>query len=221
MLGIAILTRQWAVLVALPLIAALPRHRRNIVLVGGAVVAAGLLPFMIADRAGVLSAVLARNIATNENTLLQRLPIPSGVTAPIARIGPVLASAVIAAVLERRWKALSPERIMVVGATTACLATRMLLDTFFLYYLAPLTVFLVVSDVATRWRGLLACLWIALAWAVWLTPASTPRGDAAHAAALFVLSAAGLGAGLILAWHRPIRSQTIESAVAIEGADRD
>ena len=205
-MGGALLTRQWAVLVVLPLLAAAPRPRllRTAASALG-VFLVGVLPFYLADPGGVTRALSAHDFTRGLYSLPDSIPVVWRHAAAVARVGPVLGAVVGSAVLRLRWRQTvgGPTPAALVGAVVACLALRPMLDVLYLYYLAPLAVFLIVADVAGRWRGVLGGLWLAVLWDVSVTPGTSPTADLLYSAAFFALFAVAGAAGVAKAWHRP------------------
>lgn len=190
----AVLTRQWSLLVAAPVLATLPWRT----LVRSAAAAAGtlaiaLVPLWLMGNPGLVDAFSAYNrLQVSDATVVGRWLAATGdvtTLAPYVRLLPtVMAVALTALVLVRRWRDAS---FLVPLAVTA-LCARLLVETVpYLYYWAPVVVLLLL---APRWRHRLVAVALSVALAltaVVVTPLTTP----------LVTVAVWLGASLVVPWY--------------------
>lgn len=193
LLGGALLTRQWALLAMLPLLAAAPPGRRvGLAGTSSAVFAAVVLPFALADPAGTLQALIARHAIATDLSLVGHLRLSGQVAFTVSRGGPIFAALALSAVLAWRWQDQPPGPTPLVGGILACLCMRTILDSaFFAYYLVPISVFVVVVTAAGILRPHLGVLWLVLLSLLTLTsPVSGPIRGIAYAACVFTLSLA-------------------------------
>jgi hypothetical protein len=151
--GVAFLTKQFAVLVLVPAIAAAPdwRARRRILLPAVAVTVAGLLPFLlVAPRATLenLSGIGSAGAVAGA-TILSVTHAPATVVSAVARDFPI-AFALLAAWWARRRSGsdlLSTAPLL--GLVLACLASRLVFESvIFPYYLLGASVAFVLVDLA-------------------------------------------------------------------------
>ena len=210
-LGIALLTRQWALLVALPLVVAAPEAARvRVVCVAGGLFLAGLLPFLLGDPDGAIRALRAGNSLRNGQSLVGHLPLTPRLVFAFSRGAPVIGAMVLAVVLAWRWQRVVPLAAGVLGAVVAGVAFRTGFDAaFFAYYLGPLSAFVVVA-VMTRLVPVVAgVVWLVLLLVVTSTaPVGGPFPGLVVAWCVFLGSVTAAAWGLWLAWTRvtPARS---------------
>jgi hypothetical protein len=163
--GFACATRQWALLPAAMLPVDLPDARVRFTAVAGAVAAAVTAPFLLADPAGLVTALRAVKIV-KATTVVGRLPLADGQIALVARVGPLLATgALVLLVVLRRGRArMSPiaRESVVLGALAAVVARLVFEPVLYPYYLAPAAVLGVLWGAASARR----LLGVALAAAV-------------------------------------------------------
>ena len=159
-LGMALCTRQWALL-PLVVIAAYPSNRR-VPFVAGAVGVVALVcgPFLVADADHFLAAIQARDVIRSM-TIIGRT-LPAEVIHLLARAGPLVLAAGLAWVFWRGWRRRSPDRDGrgLAAAIVAVLLARLVFEpVLYQYYLAPAAVVGVIWA-STSARGLalvLAC----------------------------------------------------------------
>jgi hypothetical protein len=151
--GAAFLTKQFAVLVLVPALIALPdgRARARVLLPAAAVTAAGLLPFLaVAPRATLenLSGIGSGGAVAGA-TILSILHASSTVASAVARDFPVGFALLASWWARRRSRSdlMSPAPLL--GLVLACLASRLVFESvIFPYYLLAASVAFVVLDLA-------------------------------------------------------------------------
>jgi hypothetical protein len=194
--GAAFLTKQFAVLVFVPAVVALPDGwtRRRVALPAAAVAVAGLLPFLaVAPRATIenVSGIGAGGAVAGA-TILSILHASSTVQSAVARDFPV-GFAVLAswwALRRRRSELLSAGPLL--GLVLACLASRLVFESvIFPYYLLAASVAFVLLDLAIGRLPDRSLAWVA-ATAVFVTIHPANRTvDALGTLILAVLAVAG------------------------------
>jgi heme/copper-type cytochrome/quinol oxidase subunit 2 len=166
--GVAILTRQWAVLVAL-VVAPLTGTRRNFLLyaAGGAVVCvAGLAPLLLAGNPGVFDALTGNKAAITGHTFVGRLVGEGGSdTLDFVRLIPLALVAVLAVWLTFTKKA---NMYWLAPLAVTALAARMLFDVAaYTYYWAPICIILLLVRGGKFLTPALAAVSSVLAWALY------------------------------------------------------
>jgi hypothetical protein len=208
--GAAFLCKQFAILPFVAVLAAAPswRDRGRSFLPALGLVAAGVLPFYVADPADTLHAMSAVYVAgvnvVKTSTVLGLLGIDEHLKLEIARDAPLVGAVILAS--WARWR--RPDGLLapapLVGLALACLALRLVFEVSILdyYYLAVGAVLLVLDFVRGR-VPVLAAAWIVatrygLNWLI--TTASPPVIAWVFLAA--ALLAAGIGVAVVLRTSR-------------------
>jgi hypothetical protein len=209
--GLAFLTKQFAVLALVPVLVAAPDGptRRRILGPAAAVVAAGLVPFMVvAPRATLenLSGIGAGGAVAGA-TVLSLLHVSSTVSSTVARDFPV-GFAVLASWWARRRissRLLAPGPLL--GLVLACLASRLVFESVvFPYYLLAASVAFVLLDLAIGRLPDRSLAWVAATAAfVTIHPASTT----VDAFGTLILAVIAVACG----WHEAMDGAAGESRV--------
>ncbi len=195
--GLAFITKQFAILVLLPALAAAPdlRARVRLVVPSVAVFGAAILPFvMTAPRATLdnLSGFSAGGAAAG-STVLTLLGVTGNVASAVARDAPVvfaLGASIWAA--RRLGRSLGrPEAL--VALTLACVGSRLVFESvIFPYYLLATSVLFFMLDLVARRSPYLSLAWSAgAAFFVALRPAN----DAVDAFGTLILAVISVSAG--------------------------
>ena len=195
--GLAFITKQFAILVLLPALAAAPDLRARVRLVAPsvAVFGAAILPFMVtAPRATLdnLSGFSAGGAAAG-STVLTLLGVTGNVASAVARDAPVAfaaAASIWAAHRLGRWLG-RPEAL--VALALACVGSRLVFESvIFPYYLLATSVFFFMLDLVARRSPYRSLAWSAgAAFFVALHPAN----DAVDAFVTLALAVVSVGAG--------------------------
>ena len=165
LLGLAVLNKQYALLLVLPTIVVAPSKvpRLQVALAALVVLAAGIVPFLLAAPQATLEnfSGFSAGGAVSGATLLSISGVKGDVASAVARDAPVLfAAAVCAVALIRRgdWLA-RPQALVAIGL--ACISGRLVFESviFAYYLLAPSVLFLMLDLVARRsaYRSLAWC----------------------------------------------------------------
>jgi Glycosyltransferase family 87 len=152
LIALAVLSQQFAVLVAVPLLVVAPIHRRASFAVAGLATAALVaLPLLIASSGHNAHAVLlgTGNTAYNDGTLVSTLHLEGGALFLVARLIPIACSFVLAAwLVHRLGRPASREPVVLVSLVALCLSLRLIFEpSLYGYYFMALAVALVVVDV--------------------------------------------------------------------------
>jgi hypothetical protein len=154
--GLAVLTKQFALLLVLPAVVVAPdaRARLRLGVTTVVVAAAGLLPFLISAPRATLEnfSGFSAGGAVSGATVLSLSGVSGTVTSAVARDAPVLFAAVVCLwALSRRGSWLRrPESLVALGL--ACVSGRLVFESvvFPYYLLAPSVLFFVLDLVARR-----------------------------------------------------------------------
>jgi hypothetical protein len=164
--ALAVLSQQYALLVAAPLLVLAPAHRRARFFAGGAGAAALVVtPFLAAGSTGVLRAIALGSGANASvgGTMMWYVTHQGPAMVMLSRILPIILAIAAAVFVTRRLgpAALTPPAL---GSLVAfCLSLRLLFEqNFFAYYLMALVVALILADVVrSNIRGSLVA-WLAV-----------------------------------------------------------
>jgi hypothetical protein len=165
LVAVAVLSQQFALLAAAPLLVLAPRSRRFRFVAGAAGAAAVIVgPFLMAGSRGVLRAITIGSGDTPSigGTVMWYLTHQGPAVVLFSRVLPIVLALATAALVSRRFgtAALTPT---VVGSLVAfCLSLRLLFEqNFFAYYVLALVVTLILADVVRgNVRGSLVA-WVA------------------------------------------------------------
>lgn len=179
LLGLAFLTKQFAVLILVPAAVAAPdrRIRVRLLVPAAAVTVAGLLPFLAADPRTTLQNLsgIGAAGAVSGTTVLSLLHASPDLTSAVARDVPVV-FALAASWWARRRLGGSPfPPVALLGLVLACLASRLVFESvIFPYYLLAASVAFLVLDLVRGEVPDRSLAWIAASAAfVVLHPANT------------------------------------------------
>ncbi len=197
--GLAVLTKQFALLLVLPAVLVAPdaRSRLRLSLTTVVVAAAGLLPFLVSAPRATLENFSGFSVggAVSGATVLTLSGVSGTVASAVARDAPVLfAAAVCLWALSRRGPWLRrPEALVALGL--ACVSGRLVFESvvFPYYLLAPSVLFFLLDLVARRspYRSLAWCAGAAFFVAV------RPGNQAVDAFGTLVFALLAVGAGIL------------------------
>ncbi len=198
LLGLAVLTKQYALLLVLPTIVVAPSKvpRLQVALAALVVLAAGIVPFFLAAPQATLEnfSGFSAGGAVSGATLLSISGVKGDVASAVARDAPVLfAAAVCALALLRRGDWLTrPQALVAIGL--ACISGRLVFESviFAYYLLAPSVLFLMLDLVARRsaYRSVAWCAGAAFFVAI------HPGNTAVDAFGTFVFAVLAVAAGI-------------------------
>jgi len=166
--GVAVLTKQFALLLLLPALVAVPDRRSRLTVAGGAavVVAAGLLPFLVVDPRATLenlSGFSAGGAAAGQ-TVLTLAGVRGTVASAVARDAPLLFAA-LACVWALRRPGLRLDRpTNLVALALVCAGSRLVFESVvFPYYLLAASVLVFLLDLVARRSPHWSLAWCAAA----------------------------------------------------------
>lgn len=197
--GIALLCKQFSVLLLLPALAAAPASRSRIRLGGTAalVVAAGLLPFLAVAPRTTLDNLsgFGSGGAVSGLTVLTLAGVTGGIASAVARDAPVVFALVVCLWAARRPGRPASGPVGLVALALVCTSSRLVFESvvFPYYLLAPSVLFLLLDLVARRspHRSLAWCA--AAAFFV----AFRPAGHAVAAFGTLLLAVTAVAAGFL------------------------
>jgi Glycosyltransferase family 87 len=204
--GVAVLTKQFAVLLLLPALAAAP-DRRSRLWVGGsalAVFAAGILPFLVVDPQATLenlSGFSAGGAAAGQ-TVLTVAGVHGTVASAVARDAPLVFALVVCVWVHRRLgpRIGCPETL--VALALVCTGSRLVFESvIFPYYLLAASVLVLLLDLVARRSPHWSLTWCAAAaFFVALHPGN--RAVAAFGTLFLAVAVVALGCRPLLGAHR-------------------
>ena len=152
LIGLAILSQQFAILIAVPLLILAPPARRLRFLIGAAAIAVVIsLPFIVASAGHTTHDVLLGSGATASDggTLVAHLRLLGGALFVVSRICPVVISLVLSIyVVRRRGREAAFEPVAFVSLITLSLSMRLVFEaSIYGYYFMALAVALVLLEV--------------------------------------------------------------------------
>lgn len=154
--GAAFLTKQFAILMLIPALVAVPetRSRFHLLISAAAIFSLGILPFLIVNPAATLDNVSGFSVggATGGSTVLSLLGVTGNLASAIARDAPVAFALAACLWARRRLGDLVSRPETYVGLTLACVASRLVFESviFPYYLLAGSVVFFMLDLVAGR-----------------------------------------------------------------------
>jgi hypothetical protein len=166
--GAAVLTKQFAVLLLLPALAAAPDRRTRLTVTGGAaaVVAAGLLPFLVVDPRATLenlSGFSAGGAAAGQ-TVLTLAGVHGTVASAVARDAPLVFAAAACLWAARRPGLRIDRPVNLVALGLVCAGSRLVFESVvFPYYLLAASVLVFVLDLVARRSAHWSLAWCAAA----------------------------------------------------------
>ena len=165
LVALAVLSQQYALLVAAPLLVVAPQGRRARFIVGAAGAAAVIVgPFLMAGSPGVLRAITigSGDTPSTGGAMMWYLTHQGPAMVLLSRVLPIVLALAAAAVVSRRLgpAALRPPTLS--SLIAFCLSLRLLFEqNFFAYYVVALVIALILADVARgNVRGSLVA-WVA------------------------------------------------------------
>jgi hypothetical protein len=166
--GAAFLTKQFAVLLLLPGLAAAPdaRSRERTALAAAVVFAAGILPFLIAAPRATLENLsgFSAGGAVAGSTALTLLGVTGTVASAVARDAPVAFAAVVCLWAVRRFGASLQRPELLVALALGCMGSRLVFESvIFPYYLLGTSVLIFLVDLVARRSPHRSLAWCAAA----------------------------------------------------------
>lgn len=178
LLGVAFLSKQFAVLVLVPLTVAAPgrRDRVRLLVAAGAVAVAALAPFALAAPHATLTNLsgFGAGGAVTGTTVLSLLHGSGTLASAIARDAPVVFAVAVCPWLRRRTGSSLRRPVPLLGLVLVCLASRLVFESvIFPYYLLAASVVFFALDLAARRLPYRSMAWCAVSAAfVGLHPAN-------------------------------------------------
>jgi hypothetical protein len=166
--GVAVLTKQFAVLLLLPALVAAPDRRSRLALVGAAfaVFGAGILPFLAVDPRATLenlSGFSAGGAATGQ-TVLSLVGVRGTVASAVARDAPVLGALAVCVWAVRRPGLHADRPTTLVALALVCTGSRLVFESVvFPYYLLAASVLVLLLDQVARRSPHWSLTWCAAA----------------------------------------------------------
>jgi len=166
--GLAVLTKQFAVLLLLPALVAAPGWRARTTTAGSAVVVflAGILPFFVVDPRATLenlSGFSAGGAAAGQ-TVLSLAGVHGTVASAVARDAPVLFALVVCVWAARRPDVHAERAVTLVALALVCTGSRLVFESVvFPYYLLAASVLVFLLDLVARRSPHWSLAWCAAA----------------------------------------------------------
>jgi len=197
--GMAFLTKQFAVLVLVPVLVAAPdgRTRGRVLLPAVAITAAGLLPFLLVAPRATLENVsgIGAGGAVAGATILSVMHASSAVQSAVARDFPVGFALIASVWARRRLRSDLIDAGPLLGLVLACLASRLVFESvIFPYYLLAASVAFLLLDLALGRLPDRSLAWIAATAAF---VAVHPANRTVDAVGTLILAAIAVACGLI------------------------
>jgi hypothetical protein len=196
--GAAFLTKQFAVLLLVPALAAAPGmvERLRMAIAATVVFAAGLLPFLASDPRATLDNLsgFSAGGAVAGSTVLSLAGVSGGGASAVARDAPVIFAVVVCLWARRRLGPMLGRPQALVALALACVGSRLVFESvIFPYYLLAASVLFFMLDLVAR-----RCPYLSLAWcaAAAFFVAFRPGSPAVGAIGTLLLALAAVGAGL-------------------------
>jgi hypothetical protein len=203
-LGVALLTRQWALLAFAPVLLASGPGWRRVGVTAGAACLVVLAPFAVASPGGLLRALEAPSVVVSKYSLWSYIGLPGSFRYAAARLAPIACCVPTGLVLRHRWRRTPPQPSQVAAATAIVVGYRGLLDPAAEpYYLLPFFLLLVVLALCERDRRQgVWCLVVVLALEVLLLlEPYTSYGAAETTVTLAVTLAVAEMGGFLCGWR--------------------
>lgn len=143
-LGLALATRQWALIpLAVTIVLEEEGHRLRLLLGAGATAALVVAPFLIANPSGVIDALAARTTIYRDTGAVGLIPMGAGARLVVSRTFPLVFTGLVCLWLHRRRARWDPE--LAAAAMAATLLFRAGIDpALFLYYLGAGYAFFII-----------------------------------------------------------------------------
>ncbi len=196
--GLAFLSKQFAVLLLVPAVAAAPdlRARSRLLLAAATVFAAGILPFLAAAPRATLDNLsgFSAGGAVAGSTVLTLSGVTGSVASAVARDAPVLFASVLCLWAWRRFGRSLGRPGALVALTLACVGSRLVFESvIFPYYLLATSVMIFMVDMVARHSPYRSLAWCA---AAAFFVAVHPDSQALDAWVTLALAALAVGTGL-------------------------
>jgi len=164
--GLAMATKQFAILILIPSLVAVPtwRARGRVLATGAAIAGVIVAPFFaVAPRRTFDDAVgIGAAGAVRGATVIGQLNVSSGVESALARGVPIAFAVLVCLWALRRTRVAELSPVQVIGLVLACLAGRLVFESVIIpYYLLATSVVILVLDLAGRRLPSRSLAWIA------------------------------------------------------------
>ena len=199
LLGLALLSKQFAVLVLLPALVAAPdlRARARLAAAAVAVFAAGILPFLVAAPRATLDNLsgFSAGGAIAGSTVLSLLGVTGSVASAVARDAPVVFAALVCLWAARRYGPALGTPVALVSLTLACVGSRLVFESvIFPYYLLATSVIFFMLDLVSLRSPYRSLAWCA---ASAFFVALRPGDQAVDAFGTLILAVVAVAVGLV------------------------
>jgi hypothetical protein len=211
--GLAFLSKQFAVLLLVPAVAAAPdlRARSRLVLAAAAVFLAGILPFLAAAPRATLDNLsgFSAGGAVAGSTVLTLSGVTGHVASAVARDAPVVFAVVLCLWAWRRFGHSLGRPEALVALTLACVGSRLVFESvIFPYYLLATSVMIFMVDLVARRSPYRSLAWCA---AAAFFVALHPDDQALEAWVTLALAVLAVGTGLF----ELVRAVSVPTEVAV------
>jgi hypothetical protein len=164
--GLALVTKQFALLILIPSLVAVPtwRTRGRLLATSAAIAAVIVAPFFVVAPRRTFDDLLGIGTAgaVKGATVVGRLHVSSGVESALARGVPIAFAIGLGVWALRRARVVELSPVQVIGLTLACLAGRLVFESVIIpYYLLATSVVVLVLDLAGRRLPSRSLTWIA------------------------------------------------------------
>lgn len=213
--GLAFLSKQFALLVLLPALVVAPdrRSRLRLAAPAGAVVAAGILPFLVVDPRATFDNLsgFSAGGAIAGSTVLTLLGATGNAGSAVARDAPVLFAAVLCVWAAHRFGHSIARAEPLVALALACVGSRLVFESVvFPYYLLATSVMFFMLDMVGRRSPYRSLAWTAAA-AFFVALHPTNRAVDAFGTFGFAVIATGVGLAVLLTSARsPVGGAAVE-----------
>lgn len=167
--GLAVCSKQYALLGAVPLVVVAPRGGRERV-AGAAlgVLAAVGAAMWVLSGIGALRSALGEGARSGSGTVMDMLGFSHGAMADVARLLPIIVCAVLAWAVGRRLGTAVSEPLTLLSLLTICLSVRLVFEIYLYgyYFMAGATLLVLMDLLAARVRLALVA-WLAVVFFLW------------------------------------------------------
>jgi hypothetical protein len=197
--GVAILSKQFAVLLLLPALVAAPdlRARARMAGTGAAVFVAGILPFAVSAPRATLDNLsgFSAGGARAGSTVLTLVGVTGNVASAVARDAPVVFAVAVCLWAAHRFGPSLSRPVSLVALALVCVGSRLVFESvIFPYYLLATSVMFFMLDLVGRRSPYRALAWCA---AAAFFVALRPANHAVDAFGTLILAVIVVGAGLV------------------------
>ena len=201
--GLAILTKQFALLVMIPTVVSAPdaRARLRLVVPAVAIFGAGIMPFVVAAAHATLDNLsgFGTGGALGGSTFLTIAGGQGNVASAVARDAPIVFSTVVSLLAWKRFHGSLGRPDVLTALVLVCLGSRLIFESvIFPYYLLATCVLFFVHDLIALRSPALSLAWCALAT---FFAALHPANQMLAASGTFAFSVVAVGAGLAEVWR--------------------